>query len=211
MGDVQVQSVVMYLALVALSLAQAVGLPTAEEIKRRIVACGVSPDRIRMEVDYGGEDVARMLRGASPTPQVYRCLAQSSLDMSVIFEFYDPSEPRSFIKAYGSIARAQDERDARNWLRERGLLARLPLYVPTHESAGHFARRLERFCGIKPGTYLRPLGRDTISIIFQDPRRPSITDDQFNCVLNAATVSKLRLGFIGNEAYSQLPKTLRQK
>jgi hypothetical protein len=48
----------------------------------------------------------------------------------------------------------QARAEAKEWLRERGLLASLPEFDPLSESADEFAQRIEQFCGIEPGSAL---------------------------------------------------------
>jgi hypothetical protein len=106
----------------------------------------------------------------------------------------------------------QERVDAKEWLRARNLLASLPSYNPAAETVSQFARRLEAFCGIEPGSMLttHELGMLTIKPEWteQSLMSPSKGDqDKFWCLMNAMSASNLeeqgvRFGFIGNEAYS---------
>ena len=76
-----------------------------------------------------------------------------------------------------------------------------------------FARRIEAFCGIEPGSMLTMHGLGDLTIKSEWAKSQlsntgsTLDDDKFWCLMNALSASNLeergvRFGFIGNEAYS---------
>jgi len=111
--------------------------------------------------------------------------------------------------------------ESRDWLAERSLLADLPVYDPLTEQPMEFARRIEAFCGIKPGSAFeqnKQLGTITLNMDWLgrglrrgwpwQRLRAKRHNKQFECLIRAMSASAadehgIRFGFVGNEAYGE--------
>jgi len=117
------------------------------------------------------------------------------------------------------ITASRYREESREWLRQRGLLDRLPNFDPAKEAHLQFARRLEAFCGVRPGAAFeineqfqfvtmrsdwvgKPLRKGWLWRKIYGPRH----DRQFECLMRAMSATNaeehgLHFGFVGNEAY----------
>ena len=99
-------------------------------------------------------------------------------------------------RLYIQAAHDRYDSEARKWLDRRGILAKLPMYVEGKSDRHAVELKIEELCGPKAK------GQLTKGKMFPDDTNiPSVDDETFMCVFNAATVSGLRIGFVGNEYY----------
>jgi hypothetical protein len=86
----------------------------------------------------------------------------------------------------------------REWLRQRGLLAEAPKYVKGKDDNLRFAHRLENVCGPKAMGMFRLV--DGHVVLWPAPVGNAAADfSTVECLINAAAVSGMPLGFVGNE------------
>jgi hypothetical protein len=113
--------------------------------------------------------------------------------------------------------------ESREWFRQRGLIDRLPIYDPEKEEPMQFARRLEEFCGIKPGSVfemneqlqvitpkLEWIGKSLRNGWVWQKIYGARHNRQFECLMRAMSATNaadhgLRFGFIGNQACANEP------
>ena len=152
-----------------------------------------------------------MVRSKSLSDTQLRCLGEvqrSTLSPIVFFESPELS------RRHHELEREAGRQEARAWLRERGLIDSLPVYNPKTEGLAEYARRIEAFCRIEPGTMLmmHELGPLTVrpECLEQELNEmpTEAENDQFICLLNAIAASNLEehgigFGFIGNETSAE--------
>ena len=132
----------------------------------------------------------------------YACLARVSAETGQFLFFLDETATPRFWQAREEA----DRNTARTWIEQRGLLAKLPAFDPKKEHLAEYARALETFCGIEPGTVLD--AASPTHLTFGDLMKRQPGEAQFMCLIHAVTASNLRergvfFGFIGNEIASE--------
>lgn len=192
-------------------------LPTPQDAKGKVVACGLPDTRVSVQFDGTlQEDVVWISRTGSPISQsTLTCLARASAATSYYIYFRDPSVQRPYDVIYSRIGDQAGVASAREWLRTRGLLDKLPEPVEG-EPAAKYAQAVEAFCGVKPGSLL--VASDDHAITFTKGGLSHLAADgieaaaanetQFECVINATSAADLKahglfFGFTGNAAKVQ--------
>jgi len=192
-------------------------LPTPQEAKSKVVACGLADNRIAVQFDETlQEDVVWISQAGSPFSEAtLTCLARTSVATSYYIYFRDTSVQRPYDIIYNRISNQAGVASAREWLRTRNLLDTLPEPVKG-EPAAKYAEAVEKFCGVKPGSLL--VASDDHMITFTKSGLGHLTangiegaaanEAQFACVMNATSAGDLEaqglfFGFIGNAAKSQ--------
>lgn len=153
-----------------------------ERVVSRAVACGIPRTRVTVtySVDLQNHELAIRADGTAIDAVKMRCLVDVALETGVDVSF-DPPE------LYAGYAQALEEHprirtsvdqlraDAREALRQQGLLESLPIYDPAREGLDAFARRIERFSGLEAGSMLRVqdgrlllVPRDPASLTYED-------------------------------------------
>jgi hypothetical protein len=176
----------------------------------RVAACGLKQVRSRFDGTLQ-EDVVEVL-DVTASPEQLRCAARASLGSYYYVVFPAPLE-QAYDALYWPMSREKDKADARAWLGERGLLARLPTYDPTRTNETAFARSLEALCGPKAAGTLLPMHGmatftpEALGTLGKHGFKPGKLDDEtLWCLTNAASASGYPLGFIGNEAVAKPDK-----
>ena len=97
----------------------------------------------------------------------------------------------------------------REWLAERGLLDKVPRFVPGVTDKAAFAREVEKLCGPRAAGALQSrFGDHVISTdwLLNLPMSFKPKDlEPFSCLLAVAAVAGLKVGLIGNEATAAPP------
>lgn len=128
--------------------------------------------------------------------------------------FRNEADQKRYDPLYWELSNEAEIARAREWLRERNLLASIPL-PQTGRPLSSYAKAVETFCGIKPGALLVALDEHTMTFaegglgrITPHGIEPgAATETQFECVLNVTSAADLKshnisIGFIGNESGS---------
>ena len=120
--------------------------------------------------------------------------------------FEDPA----LMRRVAAMDQARGRAAARDWLEARGMLDGLPVFDKSRDKPVDYARRVERFCGLVPGSVLamHPSGMLTVDPRWLDRlRQGSLAreDEKFTCLMNVIAAADggehgLRFGFVGNEA-----------
>jgi hypothetical protein len=177
---------------------------SAEQTIARIVGCGVPADAIRIDDEPElQEDVVRVRPIGAIADDRLLCVARASL-ASAYYVFFEDSIQAHYWSLYWELHTEASRIAARQWLAERGLLEKLPTYDPKGDLAA-YARRLERICGIKRGTFLEARGGD-LTIEPPKNRRDWPTNDAVICLSNAIETAGIPMGFIGREAEAPVSK-----
>lgn len=172
-------------------------------VAAQIAACGFNSARPRFD-DGLEEDVIEVSDVTSASEAELRCAALASLATSY-FVAFPPAVEQVYLPLYQRLSNEQQKATARIWLDRRGLLARLPPYDPAATDEASFARALERLCGRKAAGALHPMhGMATFSpgavwtLTKRGFSKGKLDDETFRCLVNPATASGYRIGFIGN-------------
>ncbi|HEX5185161.1 MAG TPA: hypothetical protein VFW19_18655 [Allosphingosinicella sp.] len=190
--------------------------PSHEVARSRIAACGIAPSRIRFvyEPDLQ-EDTVRIGNGPAPSHAGLSCLARASLSNVYDIYFDDQSTAKAYQPVNQAVQAAFSRDMDRQWLHSHALLARLPRFTTDGESVTMFARRLEGYCGVAPGSMLFQLRPNLLTLrrewIEHTIRSGRSSERPFLCVMHGVGMSGLEehgveFGFVGNEAVSDVPE-----
>jgi hypothetical protein len=148
------------------------------------------------------EEVLEVRDVVVATDEQLTCAAKVSL--STVYYLAVPDALRKRYDAiYWRLAKERDVASARQWLAERGMLARLPQYKEGEDEA--FAKQLEEFCGGRAkGALQSEFGPHAISPewVIRELTPPDLGDDTLQCLTSSASAAGFKLGIIGNEAYA---------
>ena len=193
--------------------AQPVLMPP-ETARKAFLGCGLPARRIKVAWDQDfQEDIVTVASAPSSVPDaVLTCFAHVSVRTSYDVYFQNEVEQERYSAIHSAIADAANVANARAWLRQRHLLATMPL-PGQDQPLATYARAVETFCGVKPGSLL--VARSENLMTFADGGLGTMTehgfvggaatDEQFECVTNVTTAADLQsrkifFGFIGNAA-----------
>ena len=188
--------------------AQASALPAPvppEVAAERVRACGF--DQVSVKDDDELQEEVVEVSGASAVPESkMRCAVQLSLDTDRYVIFPEPANT-TYWRLYpemeeksprAAAAGAWMQDNAREWLRQRGLLAKVPKYEKGKSDNLRFARRLENVCGPKAKGMFRSF-HGHVDLWPGPPGKPPVDFPTVECLISAAAVSGMPLGFVGNE------------
>ena len=207
-------SLALILALGAMASAGPVGPDARLELVKpdvavtRVANCGFKSVRSRFD-DTLQEDVIEVSDVSSASTEQLQCVALASLDSHYYVTFPEPMY-QAYAALYWRMSEERGKADAKAWLEKRGLLSRLPTFDPKRSDEATFARSLEKLCGPKAAGTLKAMGggatfTDGALGTFEKGGyiKGRLDEDAMWCLINAATASGYRLGFIGNEAYRE--------
>jgi len=181
---------------------QSMGRITAEMAVERVAKCGLGSATIRYE-DELQSDILSLPEAASATESQLSCL-DSATGFGIFVELPPSLQPR-FAAIREARASSIVRAEARKWLLKRGLLERVPRYVPGTTDEAAFTRAIEHLCGPRAkGAFQSQYGRHTLSPEWMKALRLPSKDeniDALSCLLNVTAVAGFSIGFIGNEAY----------
>jgi hypothetical protein len=186
---------------------QANALPApvpAEVAAERVRACGFDHGVVKND-DVFEEEVVEV-SGVSDVPESkMRCAVQVSLDTDHYVIFPEPPNATYWNlysqmeeKSPRAAAAAWMQNDARDWLRQRGLLAKVPKYEKGKSDNLRFARQIENVCGPKAKGAFR-MFHGHVDLWPGPPGKPPVDFSTVECLISAAAVSGMPLGFVGNE------------
>jgi hypothetical protein len=180
-----------------------------QQLERAVEACGLSPADVTITYEDWLQSEQILVKSKSLSDEQLRCLSsieRASPHPIVVIANAD------LTKRNIELQHERDRADAKQWLRERGLFDSLPEYDPKSETVPEFAKRMERFCGIKPGSVLtlHELGVLTFKPEWAETQLRGgvkLGHDKFWCLMHSLSASNLeehgvRFAIIGNEAYS---------
>lgn len=168
-------------------------------LSRKLAACGFVDTELSYVADMQ-EDGIRVLGISEATDDQLTCAAKASIETVIFVEMPDNLKKR-YVTIYYAIQAAESLKESRQWLANRGLLDKLPIYLPGRDD--EFADRLEKVCGKRAqgalgrGSHAHELSPQW----FKQNRKPSVkASEAFECVMRGASVANYSLGLIGNEA-----------
>lgn len=171
----------------------------------QIAHCGIARDQISVRhEEVLQDDVATIATPAAAltAPQL-KCLAALSIS-GRIFAFTDPAAQKRFDPVVEREIRKAAVAEARQWLTDRNLLDRLPVYDPKRQSLAEFGLALEALCGIPAGTGIKAAGANQLTIVPpNDLNMDDATVARFQCIVSAGIAAdpemrSFTLGFTGN-------------
>jgi hypothetical protein len=189
----------------------------AEQFAGAVERCGVSRNQVEISYeDYLQSEEIRVLSPSLTDTQI-ECLQKIGLAAPYPIVTFVSEETDKRDRELSDIRYREESLE---WFRQRGLIDRLPVFDPENEEPMQFAHRLERFCGIKPGTVFEMNEQLHVITLRRDWMGQSMRkgwlwrkihgarlNQQFECLMRAMSATNaaehgLRLGFIGNEAYA---------
>lgn len=166
---------------------------------QQIVLCGAGP------VDVRFDDLLRSyvltVHGAADAQ--LQCIERAA-------GYHDVELPSALQKGFDEIRAAKYSAVYREqavaWLSERGLLDKVPKFLPGETDDATFSRKLEAICGpAAEGALQSEYGPRTISPQWIKkmslPFRPEDAE-AMSCLMTTASIAGFDLGLIGNEAFS---------
>jgi hypothetical protein len=162
-----------------------------------------------MEIDDGSGDLYITIGARKLADRQISCLmASEHVAPYPILRFTD----RDVSRRYYELGEIENRKEARRWLEQRGILAKLPLFDPAVENVSGYTAKLERFCRLKPGSALKLIRPGLLTVKdewvkAQFGARPQPDEnDKFTCLIKSLSASNLKehgveFGFIGHEAY----------
>lgn len=175
---------------------------TAEEAVKRAKKCGLGGVTIR----YGPEwqlEILTVTDAAEASDSQLDCLDKAT-GWSIFVEL-----PADIQHRFDAIREARVSAimlvEDRKWLGERGMLGRVPEYMPGVTDAGAFTREVEKLCGPRAdGAFQSEYGFHALSPSWLDkvgmPLKPE-NEEVFMCLLKVTRVAGFEVGFIGNAVY----------
>jgi hypothetical protein len=173
-----------------------------QEAAKRIEACGVGPVTIRFD-DLLQSHVLTISNAASSSDEQLHCIDRAA-------SYHDVELPAPVQVRFDAIRQkrwsAYAVAEARSWLTQRGLLDKVPTFVPGKTDETAFARQLEELCGpTARGAFQSSYGPHVISpewIMGLGMPPKAKNQEALTCLLNVTTIAGFSVGFIGNEAYA---------
>lgn len=169
----------------------------------RVKACGFKHVRVK-EDDELQEEVVEVT-GVSTVPEAkMRCAVKVSLD-TVRYVLFPAPASKDYWRLYSEMEGKGGDRqtawmqgNARDWLQQHGLLAKLPTYEKGKTDDLAFARQLEGLCGPEAKGVFR-LFNGHVVLWPAIPGTGQMDFSALQCVISAAEVSGMPFGFVGNE------------
>ncbi|MCZ4342754.1 hypothetical protein O4H52_14125 [Sphingomonadaceae bacterium G21617-S1] len=198
----------------AQSGATPVALMSPSEARRVIIGCGLPDQRVSVSYEQDmQEDVVWIAADKASLPEsTLACLAHASLKTIYYVYFRDEAEQKRYWSVYSKVGNEVEVAESKVWLRGRNLLGAMPLPKKGMLLAD-YAKAVEVFCGIRPGSLL--VARNNEMITFAEGGLGRITSngiegaaattEQFECVMKVTAAADLQshgifFGFIGNAA-----------
>jgi hypothetical protein len=176
---------------------------TPEMAVERAAKCGLGPVTIRYD-DELQSDILSAPNAALATEDQLRCL-DNATGFGIFVELPSGLQPR-FDVVREARASALMMVEAREWLSKRGLMDRVPKYVPGTTDDATFTREVERLCGPRAnGAFQSKYGVHAVSPDWvKQMGMPTKAEDTevLSCLMNVTSVAGFKIGFIGNEAYA---------
>ncbi|QAY78490.1 hypothetical protein [Sphingosinicella sp. BN140058] len=174
---------------------------TAEMAVQGAGKCGFGPATIRYEDEHETE-IFSVPRPASATDAELSCL-DSATGFGILVELPAALQPR-FDAIREARASAMMKEEAHDWLSMRGLLGRVPDYVPGKTDPAAFTRASEHLCGPQAaGAFQSRYGPSALSpewaMTHAMPTKEGASD-ALSCLLNGASAAGFSIVLIGNEA-----------
>lgn len=129
--------------------------PDQRAIRSKVTACGIADARLTLGRDATlQQNFVRIAAGEAATDAQLDCVAAAVETTSYAAWFSDEAEGDRYMARLAIAQAARQRTGAEAWLRERGLLDRLPKFSPGAELT-EVARTIEAFCAITPKGALR--------------------------------------------------------
>jgi hypothetical protein len=188
------------LALLVLPLTRADAVaPIAPEIVARATHCGLGQATVRADRELQA-NVIVIAGTTEPSDGQLTCL-----DLATAHHFVElpPDIQPRFDTIRSTRLRQQASANARAWLEQRNLLARVPAYTKGETDPTQIAREVEALCGhvatgaLIPAHDAHILSRDWMIKLGKMPTHEA--NEILGCLFKVAQVAGLEIGFVGNE------------
>ena len=204
-----VTSSLLMLALSASQFIDPAAQVTAEVAVERVRECGFSNVESKYEEEL--QSAVIIVSGTAPaTDAQLRCAAELASSTLTIIEFPHQLDAK-YRQIHLTVAEARAKAYATAWLEQRGLLSKLPRYEEGKTKPLEFWKSVERLCGkAAHGAFVAKDGEVAFSQnwLMASAAGSKNREEAFYCLMNAASVSGIKFGFVGNEAYD-IPDTKR--
>ncbi len=183
--------------------------PTYEQTIEAVVRCDIPRANIAIKYeDYLQSDEVSISDLGLLSDDKLRCL-KAAVHPFYILTIANQAQQAAFFEFSRREDRPREKVDATDWLRQKGLLSRLPTFEPG-DDLQQFAGRLETACGLERGKGLIVLDPQTLTtapgiVQTSDFER---SGERLYCLVQMfaatdATERGIRFVFIGNEASAE--------
>jgi hypothetical protein len=185
-----------------------------EQTIEAVTSCGVPAARIRIvyDADLQLDTVTIAPLDETPSQELLRCVYEATVTVGYDVQFRDPDQNAAFWELVLEEGRERARAEGQRWLQERGLFDNMPRYDSDRSTVAEFARQVEAFCGLEPGSALSEIGEGLLAPRVEFARslsedRSGSLGEKFICLMNVLAASDLgeggvRFGFVGNSAPS---------
>jgi len=167
------------------------------QVLANLTACGIAKGDVSITYENYLQDYEVVIREQA-SPLSNEDLAQVARLSSggLIIRFQDAATDERFRTVQASQVEARSRLNAEAWLRDRNLLAGLPLFDPATQDLATYAKRIEAYCGVDPGTVLE-VHDSHLLILRHTLDLSALSADATLSVINAVTASNLRDSGVG--------------
>jgi hypothetical protein len=180
--------------------AQVLEMATPEVAAERMAKCGLGPVAISYDPVLESHVLTPAKADAASDDQL-ACIDKAAGHHDVALP---PAVQARFDAMQEARWAAVFRSEARAWLSARGMLERVPEYVPGTTDDTAFARKVEVLCGPRAqGALQSEHGPHVLSPDWIRKGVPPTPEDTeaFGCVLNVIAVAGFKVAFVGNEAF----------
>lgn len=170
-------------------------LPAPELVVAQVKACGLNSVSAAFDRDMD-EVVVHVKDTGTVDEDRLRCVAQVSIRTDY-YVFFPAAAETAYNQVYWPLKSEHNKAEAIAWLKERGLLERLPRFT-IKEAPEQFARAIENVCGPDAQGLLEPFGSHLT--LNPDKMGQRVDSDIMACVSRAAEATVGAIEIIGNEA-----------
>jgi len=157
------------------------------QITTKLATCGIPQNSVSVRYEDVLQDFEVRVSGvpwffdASQLICLAR-LSEAGLTLSFEDEQAEAAVRAALMSRYRETARA--------WLAARDLLEGLPMFDPSGQNLGSYAKSLEAHCGLRPGSILEVYDQHLLTFR-GDLNIATLEPDALQCVTNAVTTSNL--------------------
>jgi hypothetical protein len=181
-----------------------------------LAQCGIPAARARISYDPELQlDVVSIdPLPAPPSDELLACVYRATAPAGYYVEFSDAEQNGAFWALALDEGRRRARLEGQQWLQDHGLLAGMPVYRAGETDLAAFARDVEAYCSIAPGTAIEVVDAALVTLRPEFARSIADSGDggKLTCLVNVMAASNLAdggvdFGIIANGPISNGPES----